>query len=336
MNHNKRILLLLVALQMLFSVKIYSQEEQTSFKPSGKVYGKVFSNFHYQLIEENESAFAVERAYIGYKHLLSENFTINLKLDIGSPNQESSYDILKRYAYFKNAALIYSKNQLTLSFGLIDLYQFKIQEKFWGHRYIYKSFMDEHKFGASADLGASMRYQLHDKISADLTVMNGEGYNQLQADNAYKTGFGVTFLPVKGLTARFYIDYTEQTEIQTTWTGFIGYKLENIGNVGIEYNYQNNNKYNKDHDLYGFSSFATYDIFEKWELFVRYDKLWSNTIEGEQNQWNISKDGSALIGGIQFEPIKNIKIAANYQDWYPYAKNLENESYFYLNLEYKF
>jgi hypothetical protein len=336
MNNIQRIFLLFSALLMFFSTKVISQEEQSAFAPSGKVYGKVFSNFHYQLAEENESAFAVERAYIGYEHLLSENFTINLKLDIGSPNQESSYDIIKRYAYFKNAALIYSKDKLTLSFGLIDLYQFKIQEKFWGHRYIYKSFMDEHKFGASADLGASISYQVYDKVSADLTVINGEGYNQLQADNAYKTGFGITYLPVKGLTARFYVDYTEQTEIQTTWTGFVGYKLKDIGKIGAEYNFQHNNKYYKDYDLYGFSSYASYNIFEKWELFARYDRLWSNTIDGEENQWNIFKDGSALIGGIQFEPIKNIKIAANYQDWYPYAKNLENEAYFYLNLEYKF
>ncbi len=335
MKNRCRFFLVTVLLAIL-STTLYSQEKEISFKPTGQLYGKVFSNFHYQFSEEHESAFAVERAYIGYEQLLSENFTINLKLDIGSPNQESSYDIIKRYAYFKNAALEYTKNQVTIRFGLIDLFQFKIQEKFWSHRYIYRSFMDEHKFGASADLGASVTYMLNDKISTDLTVMNGEGYNQLQADNAYKTGFGITFLPIKGLTTRFYIDYTEQQTIQTTWTGFVGYQLKGLGKIGAEYNYQANNKYNLNYDLHGFSTYAAYNVFDKWELFARYDKLWSNTLEGDQYQWNINKDGSALIAGIQFEPIKSIKIAANYQDWYPYAKNLENESYFYLNVEYKF
>ena len=336
MKNNRRFFLSLMSILVFFSTELFSQEEENLFKPSGKMYGTVFSNFHYQITDENESAFAVERAYFGYKYFLSENFTMNLKLDIGSPNQESPYDILKRYAYFKNAALIYKKDKFTVSFGLIDLYQFKVQEKFWGHRYIYKSFMDQHKFGASADLGVSTEFQFNEFISADLTIMNGEGYNQLQTDNTYKTGLGVTIIPIEGLTARFYVDYTEQDEIQTTWSGFLGYDLKKIAKIGAEYNYQINNRYNSDHNLHGFSTYASYNVFEKWELFARYDKLWSNTIEEEPYDWNIDKDGSALIAGIEYSPIKNIKIAANYQDWYPYAQNLENESYFYLNLEYKF
>lgn len=337
MKTNRQFLLFFIALALLFSKHVVSQEKEETFKPSGKVYGKVFSNFHYQLFtNEQESAFAVDRAYFGYEYFVSKEFTVNLKLDIGSPNQNSQYDILKRYAYFKNAALIYTKNNLQINFGLIDLYQFKVQEKFWGHRYIYKSFQDEHKFGSSADLGASLNYTFNEFISADITVMNGEGYNQLQNDNAYKTGLGITANPIKDLTARIYIDYTEHEEIQTSWIAFLGYKFKKTAKIGVEYNYQVNNKYLKDHNLYGFSSYASVNISEKWEAFGRYDKLWSNKVPGDETYWNITKDGSAIITGIQFAPHKNIKIAANYQDWYPYAENLENESFFYLNLEYKF
>lgn len=337
MKTNRRFILISTLFLLFFSYNAFSQEEESGFVPSGNAYGKVFSNFHYQLFaDEQESAFAVDRAYFGYEYNLSEEFTVNLKLDIGSPNQQSSYDILKRYAYFKNAALIYKKKGLTLSFGLIDLYQFKVQEKFWGYRYIYKSFQDNHKFGSSADLGASASYKFNDFISADLTVMNGEGYNQLQTDNTYKTGLGVTVTPIKGLTARVYADYTEREEIQSTIAAFIAYKFKKLARIGVEYNYQQNSKYELDHDLYGFSSYATFNFLEKWEIFGRYDKLWSNTIEGELYDWNIIKDGSAIIGGIQFQAHKNVKIAANYQDWYPYARNIDNESFFYLNLEYKF
>jgi hypothetical protein len=338
MKTNRQILLVFIAYVLFFSNNAFSQNQKEEiFKPSGKAYGKVFSNFHYQLFtDKQESAFAVDRAYFGYEYNLSSEFTVNLKLDIGSPNQDSQYDILKRYAYFKNAELIYTKDNLSLRFGLIDLYQFKVQEKFWGHRYVYKSLQDEHKFGSSADLGASLAYKFNDFISTDLTVMNGEGYNQLQSDNAYKTGLGLTLKPLKNLTARFYADYTEQDEIQTSLAAFLGYQLKKLGKIGVEYNYQMNNKYKADQDLYGISTYASYNLNEKWELFGRYDKLWSNKLEGEENSWNLNKDGSAIIGGIQYSPHKKIKIAANYQDWYPYAKNLDNESYFYLNLEFKF
>lgn len=326
-----------IALMTLLTKNIFSQDHESEFEPSGHIYGKIFSNFHYELFNKNsQSEFAVDRAYFGYEYFLSEEFTINLKLDIGSPHQESPYDILKRYAYFKNAALIYHQNNITLSFGLIDVMHFKEQEKNWRHRYIYRSFQDEHKFGSSADLGASLKYKFNDFLSADVTVMNGEGYNQLQTDNAYKTGLGLTFIPLKGLTARIYADYTEREEIQSTISSFIGYDFKKMIIIGMEYSYQMNNKYEKDHNLNGFSAYTSYNITNKWQLFGRYDKLWSNQIEGEPYDWNINKDGSAIIGGIQFSPHKNIKIAANYQDWYPYAQNIENESYFYLNLEYKF
>jgi hypothetical protein len=332
-----RLLFLTIFTILVFCSKIFAQEEETKFEPSGHTYGKIFSNFHYQITsDDQESAFALERAYLGYEYFLSEYFTVNVKLDIGSPNQESSYDILKRYAYFKNAALIYKKEKLSLSFGLIDLCQFKVQEKFWSHRYIYKSFMDEHRFGSSADLGANVTYEFSDFISADLTVMNGEGYNQLQADNTYKSGLGITVLPIKSLTVRFYVDYTEQDKIQTSWSGFIGYKFKKIAKVGVEYNYKKNNKYEKDQNMCGLSSYGSWQVFEKWELFARFDDLKSNIPLGEADNWNLSKDGNTVISGIQFSPIKKIKLALNYQGFVCDDTNKDNISAIYFNLEYKF
>jgi len=67
-----------------------------------------------------------------------------------------------------------------------------------------------------ADLGIQAGYQINDFTSTDLTVMTGEGYNQLLTDNIYKTGLGLSILPAKGFIARFYVDYTEQDEIQNT------------------------------------------------------------------------------------------------------------------------
>jgi len=336
MSGKRKKKLFFTAILLLFFNFLFSQETN-EFIPSGFFYGTVFSNFHNQLnANRNESAFEVQRAYLGYTYYLSENYLINIKLDIGSPEHISSYDILKRYAYFKNAELIYNYNKFTIHAGLIDIYHFKIQEKFWGHRYIYKSFQDRHKFGNSADLGVSASYKFNDFFAADITVMNGEGYNQLQTDNSYKSALGFTVKPLTNLTIRLYADYIEHEEIQSTWSSFIGYQIKDMAKIGAEYNYQFNSGFRKDRNQNGFSGYASLNISKKFELFGRFDKLWSNTLSGEPYNWNISRDGSAVIAGIQYIPIKNIKIAANYQDWYPYAKNLENESYFYLNLEYKF
>ncbi|HSH53380.1 MAG TPA: hypothetical protein VK982_16755 [Bacteroidales bacterium] len=336
MNDKRKMKLFFTIILILFSGLLFSQESE-DFIPSGFFYGTVFSNFHCQLdATRNKSAFEIQRAYLGYTYYLSENYSINIKLDIENPEHTSSSDTLKRYAYFKNAELIYNYHKLTIHAGLIDLYQFKVQERFWGHRYIYKSFQDQHKFGNSADLGVSASYEFNEFIKVDFTIMNGEGYHQLQMDNAYKSALGFSLKPTKGLSIRLYADYIEHNEIQTTWSSFIGYQFKDIAKIGAEYNFQNNSEFRKDHNQNGFSGYTSINVSKKFELFGRFDKLWSNTLTSEPYNWNITHDGSAIIAGIQYSPIKNIKIAANYQGWYPYAKNSENESYIYLNLEYKF
>jgi hypothetical protein len=322
--------LLLTTAVVLSGLQLNAQETS-----NGRVYGKLYSNFHASFIEsrEDQSAFEVQRAYLGYKHNLDAHFNLNLLLDIGSPEQNSPYDLLKRYAYFKKAELSYQHNDLSINFGLIGMNLFNLQEKYWGYRYLYKSFQDEHKFGSSADLGLSVSYRFSPHLEVDASVMNGEGYNQLQNDNTYKTGLGITALPIKNLTLRWYGDYMAQSEAQITLAHFIGYTLPEIGQIGIEYNLQFNDRYREDHNRQGLSFYSTVYITDKWELFARYDKLSSNTIGSEPYNWNLAKDGSALVGGIEFAPTKHVHIALNYQDWVPYAANLGSEQSLYFSVE---
>jgi len=270
MNKTKLFGSMLVALLLLTNLSVYSQENKDSaFTPTGKFIGNVFSNFHIQMNSpELESAFEVQRAYLGYSYNMSENFSAVLKLDIGSPNQTSQYDLLKRYAYFKNAALVYTWNKLTLSFGLIDLFQMKLQEKTWDHRYIFQSFQDLYKFGSTADLGLSVDYKINDYVSSDFAIMNGEGYNQLQTDNSYKSALGISVYPIKNLIVRLYADYMEKDEIQTTWSSFIAYDFNKIASIGIEYNLKLNYNYISDQKLNGLSTYVSYDISKMVEILV--------------------------------------------------------------------
>ncbi len=321
----------------LISTQLTAQKSDTIvFKPHGKPIIKIFSNFHTSLSDGNEnSAFEVKKAYFGYSYQLSNEFSVIIKLDIGNPYDESPNLLLKRYAYFKNAALKYTKGKLCINFGLIDLLQFKVQQKFWGHRYIYKSFQDEYKFGFSADIGANIVYNFNKKISADFTIMNGEGYKKLQTDDTYKCALGITYIPLKNLTTRIYFDLTQKDISQSTLSTFAGYKFLKKYSLGFEFNYKSNYQFQKDRNMMGISTYASYDLNKKFQLFGRYDHLTSNIITNEENPWNLQNDGSAIIAGIQFAPIKQVKIALNYQDWIPSAVNMRNQSYVFLNFEYK-
>jgi hypothetical protein len=325
---------ILIAIIMLRISLVLSQKDSIKWNMDpGKVSIKIFTNFYTGLTRADpSSAFEARRAYFGYMKNLDERFSGEIKLDIGSPNDISEYSRIHRYAYFKIAALYYRTSKIFFKFGIIDIDHFDLQENHWKHRYIYKSFQDEFRFGDKADLGASFHYIFSEIVRADITIMNGEGYQNLQRDNTFKTGMGLTLYPAEGYVLRIYADYSSKDETQYTLSTFAGYNFAPLM-AGVEYNHKYNKDYLKNRNQWGFSGYCSYDLNNRLELFGRYDLLRSNILSEDSRPWNLSEDGSVLIAGIQFAPVRGVRIALNYQDWYPYAANLANLSYIYLNLE---
>ena len=319
MNSLVRVIFILI---IFFSNSFVSISQESEFTPSGNVYGRVFSDFEVGLAGDDlNSAFEVTQAYFGYKYKMSSNFSANIKLDIGSPD-DSEYSKLKRYAYFKVAELKYKKGPLTLRFGIIGMKQFKLQEKFWTRKFVKKTFQDYYKFGPSADIGAAVTYEFLPNLIVDALVMNGEGYKQLQADDTYKNGFGITYFPIKGLKLKVYSDYSKKVVWQNSFAGFVGYNMKGQFSLGAEYNYQTNHDFELDNHFYGTSVYGSVVLHKKWEIFARYDMLDSYQHEGQNQAWNESRDGQHFIGGIQFNPIKKVKLAIDLQHWIPSDDNI--------------
>ncbi len=55
-------------------------------------------------------------------------------------------------------------------------------------------------------------------------------------------------------------------------------------------------------------------------------------IEKLESPWYLRTAGSAAIGGIEYIVNKNVRFSLNYQDWYPYAKHIANQSFIFCNL----
>ncbi|HKK63596.1 MAG TPA: hypothetical protein VJ951_13615 [Bacteroidales bacterium] len=318
---------------ILIVAKSYSQPAAvTDFGP-GVVSGKIYTNFHFGLNTPNrETAFEITRAYFGYEKQISKHFSAIVKLDIGSPDDISEFSRVRRYAYFKNAGIEYNSGGLTIKGGIIDMLQFKVQEKFWNYRYLYRSYMDEYRFGPSADLGLSTAYSFNKKLTSDIVLSNGEGYSSPQRDNTFKAGWGVTYMPFENLTIRSYYTSFLTAIPQMTFSLFSGYQLANY-RVGGEVIYQKNYKSISNRDRYGYSLYNTYVLNEKVEFFLRYDQLYSNITGNDAIPWNLPNDGSAMVGGIQFSPISRVHITADYQDWYAYARNGEKANILFIHVE---
>ncbi len=327
MKKTKLIILLITFLSTLAT----AQKETDEFKPNGKPLALIFTNFNAGFSDgETTKAFEITRAYLGYEYNFSKEWYAKLVLDVGDPKVGG----LQMTAYLKNAYVQFKDYGFTVSFGMISTTQFKVSEKIWGLRYIEKSYQDAYKFNASADIGFNIDYKFADFISADFSVINGEGYKLIQADDIIRPGLGVTVNPIKKLTARVFVDTYGKDVKQQSLSTFLAYTDEKLV-LGAEYNYQTNHSRVEGQDLYGTSFFATYKAGKRCMIYGRFDDLKSKALEGEKKGWQFDKDGQLLMAGLEISPVKGVKIAPNIRYWNP-ANNSAATTFAYLNLELKY
>ena len=317
---------------VLACIGIGTQAQDTiTEEPKGKAIVQVFGNFHTGFGTDNDDrGFELERSYLGYEYNFGKGLSIKGVMDIGKSSNVNDY---QRIAYIKNAQVQWKNGSLTLTGGLISTTQFNFQEKFWGYRYIMKSFQDEYKFGNSADLGLSVAYKFADWVSADAIIVNGEGYKKIQNNDGLNYGLGLTLTPVKGFQIRVYGGLNESGEEGkkdiANLAAFIGYKHERF-TIGAEYNQIWNASYADGADQNGYSVFTSVKLSKIAELYARFDDLYS------KNDWNISKDEQAAILGAQFKLGKCVKIAPNFRVTIPKADGAENGYYAYVNCYFGF
>lgn len=300
-------------------------------EPKGKAIVQVFGNFHSGFGEtNNDRGFELERSYLGYEYKLGDGLSVKGVMDIGKSSDVSDY---QRIAYIKNAMVSWKKGNFTLNGGLISTTQFNFQEKFWGYRYIMKSFQDEYKFGSSADLGLSASYKFADWVSADAIIVNGEGYKKIQKNNGLNYGLGLTLTPVKGFQVRLYGGLNESGQDGkadiVNMAAFAGYKCDRF-TIGAEYNHMLNASNTKGNDQFGYSAFASVKVAKNADIYARFDDLYS------KNDWNISKDEQAAIIGAQFKLGKYVKVAPNFRMSMPKADGAKNEYSAYVNCYFGF
>ncbi|MBQ2374278.1 MAG: hypothetical protein II299_04130 [Alistipes sp.] len=315
----KRILFVIL---LFFTCSAIAQTPDTA---KGEFIIKVFSNFHTGFgAANNDRGFAMDRSYFGYQYSVGNGLSFKAVMDVG---QSSNVNDLQRIAFIKNAQVSWKKERLTLHGGLISTTSFKVQEDFWGYRYMKMVLQDYYKFASSADLGLSAAYKFADWISGDVIVVNGEGYKKLQVNDGLQYGAGLTIKPIKNLTLRLYGSLNEggndNAEDIGIYAFFAGYKHEKFS-LGAEWNMMQNAKNVTDANLEGVSVYSTVKLSGMVNAFARYDNIWS------KNDWNISKDESTYMAGVEIRPCQYIKIAPNFR--YHDAKSPMVKDTYYLYL----
>lgn len=314
---------------------IQAQQANPEFKPNGKAIITVFSDFHTGIgAAGKETGFGLERAYLGYQHAFSESLSGKVVFDMGSSKLAGS--ALERIAYVKNAMLSWKKGNFSLDAGLIGLKQFSVQEKFWGYRYILKSFLDQYGYGYSADMGLSVQYRINDLLTADATITNGEGYKKLNTDKYFRYGGGLSITPIKELIFRLYYDRHDKDPDNLTHekskqiaSFFAGYQNQAFS-LGGEYLRMFHPQFRDDRNQHGYSAYTTIKLPGDFQLFGRWDYSASNKdYDNPLDVWNPGDQQMAILG-VQYAPVKGVKLAPNFRMVAP--KNDDALYYITVNL----
>lgn len=311
---------ILIALLVLLGLPVSAQQT-----PDGQMIVTILSNFHSGFGAQNDvRGFELERSYLGYQCQLPNNLSMKVVFDVG---RSKSVDDLQRIAYVKNAFVSWTNENWKLSAGVIPTYLCDFQEKFWGYRYVLKSFQDEYKFGSSADLGISAAYQFNDNFMMDAIIVNGEGYKKVQVEDGLAYGLGMTAQVLDGLTLRLYGGLNEATpglDDSYNLAAFAGYK-DNDFSIGVEYNAYWNTGYTKDANQSGFSVYSSQKLSDKVSIYARADQLAS------KDDWNKANDGMLSLVGVEIKLNKYIQLSPNLRVWTPKADGMKDEYMAYIS-----
>lgn len=319
----------LVALMMM-GMSAKAQNSETEFIPHGQPVVTLFEHvgIGYNPDQKvwNHKGFELERAYFGYKYFFSPEWQATVIFDASEGNGNGI-----EHAFVKNAFVRYNSNNLQITAGMIPTEQGLKAEGCWGYRYVAKAFYDMNGWGASADLGMQVKYRFTPWMSIDAMMLNGEGFKNVQMDNHFLYTVGLDVTPIENLDIRLYADNkTCDSDTgrasQQNISLFAGYNHQYF-RIGAEYNIQLNNSNVKDHNMSGFSAFATYKASPKINVFARYDYGTSETLI-ENDTWNYKNDGEMMMLGMEWKINKLISLAPAIQlrgktlnegNWYGYV-----------------
>jgi len=298
----------------IFTYSHTSAQQESEFKPGGKPEVRIFTNFTSSFSDgDNFNKFDVGRAYLGYLYDFSKTIRGRITYDVGNTGvSKAHYSGFLKFAYLQ-----YHTDKFTLTGGMIPTWQYEITDQKWGYRYIINPFHNEYGFGTPADLGINAEYKFASWFSADMILVNGEGFKLTEGDSAFKAGIGVKIYPVKNLLVRGYFDTMKKNGANQQTSELLAVYENSKFKLSGAYSFQKDHGLVKGNEYSGYTVNGSLFLKNNITLIGRYDFLESVTSATTRKPWNISKDGQFFLAGIEFAPAKGVKISPNYQGLKP-------------------
>ena len=209
-----------------------------------KVGGKIVTHYEMDLTEGADKAneFAIKRVYITAKAKITDTLSTRVTTDVGRLKSQHSHNDdgaevegedtkltpFIKYAYLQWKAPV---DGVKLQFGAAGTGWTGLYDKFWGRRWVSKSFADHNKVLSTSDLGVHAKGSHKDGfVQWHGGLINGSGYGKSEGDKAKTAQLRLTVDPMAGSDSQLPIsafvshDVGAEDDPATVMAGGLGYK----------------------------------------------------------------------------------------------------------------
>ncbi len=253
----------------------------------------------------HSSAFNVARSYVNVTGNISHSVAFRITPDVtretgtgSSLNGSLVYRLKYGYAQFNLDDWMTPGSYARL--GIQPVLWFDFVEGIYRYRFQGTLFLEREGYSASADAGASFRYQLPSNIGdVHVGVFNGEGYNRAEANDQKATQVRGSIRPfarssvlaLRGVRATGYLDagHYIRNGARRRAMGALTFEHKHV-NAGVEYldGVDQTSVTRAATSSHGYSLWATPKTVRGWEALIRFDHLTPNdAADGQTRQRTI-------------------------------------------------
>jgi len=192
-----------------FSLAAKKDKEGDDLKIKGKAYIQWQDD-----LEEDQHSFGVTRAYLQFLKKLDDTFSVKITADAinnlpsddsaGNTSKSNTYEFYLKNAYLNAKKKITDDLKCSFSLGMIGTPNIGVVDSLSDYRWVYNNYLDKSKnilgtsLDTSADLGASLNFNIMKMVSLTGALTNGEGYKQASEESNGKSIYGtVSINPFK-------------------------------------------------------------------------------------------------------------------------------------------
>ncbi len=168
--------------------------------PQTKAGALIFAHYGFDLTEQanadapRANEFDIDRVYLDFKTKIDDTFSTRITSDVGRTN-DKKLELFLKYAYLQ----VKASDDIKIRLGSAGTPMVGFSDKFWGQRWLAKSFTDQEKVLSSADLGVHALGKHADGLFGWSTaIINGAGYGNPEDDTAKAAQLRLTVDPLHG------------------------------------------------------------------------------------------------------------------------------------------